>query len=220
MPTSLPSRLDALHARVRANPLLLRLTIGTRLLLAAGFIPTGLVKALGHRFTAISPDDPVGAFFEAMYQTGGYWRFLGWSQVIAGSLLLVPRLAHLGALLFLPIMANIFVVTVALSFRGTPIVTGLMLLAVVYLVCWDYHRWKGLLWSPPPVAAERSKAPRWSALAERASYVLGAVAGLGFFSAVRGLIPMAAVRPCLLLVVAALGLWVAAMAGHLAATRS
>ena len=35
--------------------------------------------------------------------------------------------------------------TVALGFRGTWIVTGLMLLAVVYLCAWDYHRWRSLL---------------------------------------------------------------------------
>lgn len=211
--------LDALHARVRAHPLLQRFTIGTRLLLAAGFIPTGMVKVLGRRFTVISPEDPIGAFFEAMYQTGGYWRFLGWSQVIAGVLLLVPRLAHLGALLFLPIMVNIFVVTVALSFRGTPIITGLMLLAVVYLVCWDYPRWKGLLWSPPRPEPARA-GPRWSRIAEKTAYVLGAVAGLGFFSAVRGLIPFGLARECALLVLPAAVLWIAAMAGLIAAARS
>jgi len=39
----------------------------------------------------------VGAVFEAMYQTGGYWRFLGLSQVLAGALLLIPATAFYGA---------------------------------------------------------------------------------------------------------------------------
>jgi len=65
--------------------------------------------------------------------------------VLAGILLLIPRGAHLGALLFLPIMTNIFVVTVSLGFRGTPTVTGMMLLAVIYLNAWDFHRCRSLL---------------------------------------------------------------------------
>ncbi len=135
---------DRLFVWVRSKPFFLRLTLFTRILLAAGFVPTGMVKLLGRRFTLMSVETPIGAFFEAMYQTGLYWQFLGASQVLAGLLLLVPRWAHLGALLFVPIMVNIFVVTVSLGFQGTPVVTGLMLLAVVYLCAWDYHRVRGI----------------------------------------------------------------------------
>lgn len=48
------------HQLVRAQPLFYRLAIGTRLLLAAGFIPTGMVKLLGQRFTVMSVETPVG----------------------------------------------------------------------------------------------------------------------------------------------------------------
>jgi len=66
-----------------------------RILLAAGFIPTGLVKLLNQRFTTLPVESPIGAFFEAMYQTGLYWQFLGLTQVLAGCMLLVPAFAHL-----------------------------------------------------------------------------------------------------------------------------
>ncbi|MBZ0112601.1 MAG: hypothetical protein K8J08_09080 [Thermoanaerobaculia bacterium] len=138
-------RLDALYTQVRGIPFFVRLTLFTRILLAAGFIPTGMAKLLGHRFTTISVENPIGAFFEAMYQTGAYWQFLGASQILAGILVLIPSFAHLGAALFLPIMINILVITVALGFTGTPIVTGLMLVAVIYLCAWDYERFRGLL---------------------------------------------------------------------------
>lgn len=141
--------LDRLFVWLRSKPFFLRLTWFTRILLAAGFIPTGMVKLLGNRFTLMGPETPIGAFFEAMYQTGLYWQFLGFSQVLAGMLLLIPRGAHLGALLFLPIMTNIFVVTISLGFGGTPAVTGMMLLAVAYLCFWDYHRSRSLLTERP-----------------------------------------------------------------------
>jgi uncharacterized membrane protein YphA (DoxX/SURF4 family) len=199
--------LDRLHARARAHPALQRLAVVSRILLAAGFIPTGLVKVLGHRFTTVvDPTDPISAFFEAMYQTGAYWRFIGWAQVVAGICVLVPRLTTLGAVLFLPVLANIFVVTVALRFTGTPVVVGLMLLADVFLLCWDYDRLKGILWAPR-ADEDVGRAPAgvpatWSAL-ERLGYALGTPAALGAFLWTRGLVPRVLIMPCLILGVAA-----------------
>jgi hypothetical protein len=140
---------DRLFVWVRSKPFFLRFVLFTRILLAAGFVPTGMVKLLGRRFTLMPVETPIGAFFEAMYQTGLYWQFLGAAQVAAGLLLLVPRWAHLGALFFMPIMLNIFVVTVSLGFKGTPAVTGLMLLAVTFLCAWDYHRFRGIFTNRP-----------------------------------------------------------------------
>ena len=175
--------IDRLFARVRREPFFWRFTLFTRILLAAGFIPTGMVKLLGHRFTSLTTG-PVGEFFEAMYQTGAYWQFLGGSQVLAGVLLLFPRVAHLGAALFLPIMANIFVITVAVGFTGTPYVTGLMLLAVTYLCAWDYHRFRSMVTTAPwPTALEiaEPQLDRW----ERLGFVLFAASMMAFWSAGR-----------------------------------
>lgn len=168
----------------RCRPFFYRFTLFTRILLAAGFIPTGWVKLMGQRFTSIAPDNPVGAFFEAMYQTGLYWQFLGASQVVAGVLVLWPRLAHLGAAIFLPIITNIFVVTVALPFRGTPLVTALMWLAALYLCCWDYHRFRSMFRESPlsqQPCAQRLE--RW----ERVGFSAFAFSIMGFFLAARGL---------------------------------
>ncbi len=137
--------LERAHAWAVGQPLLHDFTQGVRILLAAGFIPPGLVKLLGHRFTQLPTTGPVGAIFEALYQTGGYWNFLGACQVLAGVLLLVPATATLGAALFLPILVNILVLTISVGFRGTPFVVAAMLLANVYLVCWDGDRFRQLL---------------------------------------------------------------------------
>jgi hypothetical protein len=148
---NLEASLDSLHARVVALPWLRKFTAFTRGLLAVGFIAPGLTKALGGRFSNLPLENPVGYFFDAMYRTGGYWRFIGMSQLVAAALLLMPGSAPtLGALVFLPIILNIFVITVAVGFDGTWLLTGLMLLAVLYLVCWDYPRWKGVLFEPVP----------------------------------------------------------------------
>jgi uncharacterized membrane protein YphA (DoxX/SURF4 family) len=138
------SALDRAHARARGERFLRIFTVVTRILLALGFIPSGITKVLGNRFTVLGIDNPVGFFFEAMYRTGYYWRFLGLCQLVAALLLLVPRTATVGALVYFPLILNIFVITVALDFRGTPVITGLMLLANIYLLCWDYDKLKRL----------------------------------------------------------------------------
>jgi hypothetical protein len=50
-------------------------------------------------------------------------------------------------LLFLPIIANIAVLTTSVGFKGTWLVTILMTTAATYLVCWEYDRLKPILFS-------------------------------------------------------------------------
>jgi hypothetical protein len=45
----------------------------------------------------------------------------------------------------LPIIVNIMLVTLAIDFAGTKFITILMTLAVLYLLCWDYDRLRGIL---------------------------------------------------------------------------
>jgi len=108
-------------------------------------VPSGLKKLLGERFTILGVDNPVGFFFEALYQTGWYWNFLGFMQLLVALLLVIPRTAFLGALIYLPIIINILVIVVAMHFRGTPIIAGLMLLANIYLLFWDYKKVKQIV---------------------------------------------------------------------------
>ncbi|NNK72687.1 MAG: DoxX family protein, partial [Flavobacteriaceae bacterium] len=89
-----------------------------RILLAIGFLPSGLKKVLGERFTSLGVDTPVGFFFEALFQTGFYWNFLGIMQLLAAALLLIPRTSFLGALIYFPIILNIFIIVTAMGFKG------------------------------------------------------------------------------------------------------
>jgi uncharacterized membrane protein YphA (DoxX/SURF4 family) len=125
---------------LRHNRWLRRFTLALRVLLAIGFLPSGLTKVLGNRFTVLGIDNPVGFFFEGLYRTGFYWRFIGLSQLLAAFLLLIPRTAALGALIYFPIILNIFIITVSMHFQGTPFITGLMLLGCLYLLGWDYEK--------------------------------------------------------------------------------
>jgi hypothetical protein len=137
--------LDALHAAATQNRWLQTFTAFTRILLAVGFIPPSIKKILGQPFTVLPDSNPVGHYFNALYQTGFYYEFLGWAQLTAALLLLFPRTAHLGALAFFPIIVNIAVLTNSVGFAGTNYLTALMALAATYLVVWEYDRLKPML---------------------------------------------------------------------------
>ena len=138
---------DDIHSRTIKNLWLQRFTAFTRIILAIGFVPPSLKKIMGEPFTSLPDSNPVGHYFNALYQTGFYYQFIGWGQLLAAILLLFPRTAHLGALMFLPIILNIAVLTNSVDFAGTKYITLLMLLAAIYLACWDYDRWKSLLFT-------------------------------------------------------------------------
>lgn len=124
------------------NFLIVRLfVIYLRYLIGFAFIFASIIKIKGERFTSIPPTEPVGYFFEAMYQSGFYWNFLGWAQLIAGSLLMSQRFSTIGALAFFPIILNICLITISIDFgSGTPVITTLMLLGTIFLILWDYKK--------------------------------------------------------------------------------
>jgi hypothetical protein len=165
------------------NALLLRFTLGTRVLLSVGFFAPGMTKLFGQRFVTVVTDDPVGRFFEALYQAGPYWRLLGAAQVLAAVLVLIRRTTAAGALLFFGIMLNVAFITSSLPFGNTAIVAGLMLLASAWLVLWEFPRWAPLIGG----AAQPFEEPRIGRV-ERAGWLVCTAAGWWWGCILRGLI--------------------------------
>lgn len=112
--------IEKLHNRIYNKRIFVLFTWGTRILLFIAFLPSGLKKLLGERFTILGIETPVGFFFEGLYRTGFYWNFLGFMQLLVGVMLLIPRTTLLGAILYLPIIINIFIIVVSMSFKSTP----------------------------------------------------------------------------------------------------
>ena len=141
---NISSKLDQLHFRARKNRWLGYFSIFCRITLAAGFIPSGMQKVLGERFTVLAINHPMGNFLEAFHHTGYYYPFVGFMQVLAAILLLIPRTVTLGAFIYLPIILNICILSLAVRFDGSQVTSPLMLCAVLYLLCWDYHKFKNI----------------------------------------------------------------------------
>ncbi|WP_047247372.1 hypothetical protein [Maribacter thermophilus] len=120
--------------------------IYTRYLIGGTFVFASLIKIKGHRFTSesgeLNPINSAWHFFETMYQSGLYWKFIGIAQLIAGFLLMTQRYSKLGALINLPIILNIFIITLSYYFAYTPVVTGLMLFANLLLIFWEWNEIK------------------------------------------------------------------------------
>jgi uncharacterized membrane protein YphA (DoxX/SURF4 family) len=136
------AKLDALHAEAQGNKWMRYFTTFSRLALAAGFLPSGYVKIIGERFTDLHNNQPLGHYLEALHHTGYYYNFIGYVQILAALLLLIPRTVVLGTLLYLPIILNICILSLALRFEGSLLTSPLMVIACVYLLCWNYDRVK------------------------------------------------------------------------------
>lgn len=108
-----------MYEKLRTHKLNQWLIIHLRYLLGVAFLPSGLTKIVGNRFTQISTDHPIGFFFEGLYRSGIYYNFIGVAQVLAALLLMTQRFATLGAVVYYSLIVNIWLITVSLSFKGT-----------------------------------------------------------------------------------------------------
>lgn len=143
---SISQTLDKIHFQARQNRWLWYFSIFCRFILALGFIPSGLTKIMDERFASgLSANHPMGHYLEALHHTGFYYTFIGIAQLTAAILLLIPRTVTLGALLYLPIILNICMLSFAVRFDGSYVTAPLMVLANLYILFWNYHRLKFIL---------------------------------------------------------------------------
>jgi uncharacterized membrane protein YphA (DoxX/SURF4 family) len=142
---SISSKFDQLYLKAKENRWLNYFAVFNRIALAAGFLPSGFVKIMGERFTSLSVNHPMGHYLEALHLTGYYYTFIGIAQVTAAILLLIPRTATLGAILYFPIILNICILSFAVRFDGSLLSSPLMVLANLYLLLWNYDKLKFIL---------------------------------------------------------------------------
>ena len=121
---------------------------GVRAGMGLTFVLSGIRKLPGIKFTELPTDDPVGAFFSAMHETGFYWNFIGYFQIAVGILIFFNRFVVVSSLLMMPVTINIFLVSIALHMTGTPIITSAMLLGNLFLLIWHFKNYEAILKKP------------------------------------------------------------------------
>lgn len=128
-------------------------TISIRLFLGLIFFSSGMAKLLP--FPGLI--GPVWLEQElAQYGLAMFARFIAYSQILVGLLLLSQRFATLGAVMLFPLLLNIFMVTVSMNWRGTPYIIAFLLVLNIYLLLVDFHKLKFLLTDQP---AELTRMP-------------------------------------------------------------
>jgi hypothetical protein len=141
----LSNKLEQYYYQARGNKWYRWFAIFCRLALAVAWLISGYVKISGERFAAgLSHNHPLGQYFDALLNTGYYYTFIGIGQVFVAILLLIPGTTLIGAISSFPIALNICVLTYSVRFEGTRAATFL-LLANLFLLCWDYDRLKSIL---------------------------------------------------------------------------
>ena len=133
--------MSSFYATLRRNPIANWFVINLRFLIGYGFIPSGIKKIIGTPFANPGQQGAFMEYLDALYATGFYYEMIGWAQVMAAVLLITQRFATLGALIFLPIIFNIMVLTMSTIGSLTPLIAFLMFLGIVFLLFWDYYKW-------------------------------------------------------------------------------
>lgn len=102
------------------------------------FWSAGMVKLFaGHLFIGwIGPPALVEQLSE--YNLGLYAEFIALSQITIGFMLMTTRFKLLGAIMLIPMIANILMVTISQQWRGTPYVLA-VLLVLTFVLLWRYR---------------------------------------------------------------------------------
>lgn len=145
--------MEAFISRFKALKLFQVFTIFIRYLLGIAFVWASIFKIYGIRFGSKSgehaPINSIPHLLESLYRSGFYWNFIGWGQLIAGFLIMSQVLSTLGAVVYFPIILSIFILTTAFGSSVFWVTTSLMLLANIYLLCWDWNRLKFIVQNNP-----------------------------------------------------------------------
>lgn len=143
---NLLTKFEHFYLKIKENRWYWLFSVFCRVSLAFAFIVAGMVKIMGERFASgLAVKHPLGAYLEALHHTGYYYTFIGVAQVLAAILLLIPRTVALGALLYFPIIVNIWLLSYAVRFEGSYVTSPLMVLACLFLLVWNYDRVRYLL---------------------------------------------------------------------------
>jgi uncharacterized membrane protein YphA (DoxX/SURF4 family) len=127
--------------------------LAARVLLAGTFLSYGWAKLSNGQFgitaaEAAKPVSQLGLFKLSWYLFAQepFKSFVGVSQVLAGLLLLWNRTALLGALLLLPIAANVLVVDI--TYLKMPSLYGRLsyYISLIFLILWHYRSRMRVVW--------------------------------------------------------------------------
>jgi uncharacterized membrane protein YphA (DoxX/SURF4 family) len=130
----------------RAVLIFLRVTVGL-IFIAMGTWKVGdNVYGMGGR---------IGELFTFMESMGLWWDMVGWTQIVAGVLLVTQRFATVAALVLFGVTVNIAAVNIAFwpEFATTMTLTAYAGVSLSLLLLHDFDKWRFIFWKHPPLLA-------------------------------------------------------------------
>jgi hypothetical protein len=79
------------------------------------------------------------------YGLGFYAEFISFSEILIGYLLMTNRFGTLGAVMSIPMFANILAVVISLNWPGTPFVVFSLFVLNIIILLYDWHKLKFIL---------------------------------------------------------------------------
>jgi len=127
------------------------------------FFTSGMAKVFAeHKFPGII--GPVWLEEKLIpYGLGLYARFIAFTQLIIGYLLITWHYRKIASVALLPMLINILVVTISLQWRGTPYVLTFFILQLAFILWMDRNAFAHLLWKSNP-EAQGIKITKWNHL--------------------------------------------------------
>lgn len=118
--------------------------VGTRIFLGFVFFTAGMGKLTQGNYFPLTMFPMSLSKILAPHGLALWGEFVAWSQVLIGFLLMSQRFATLGAIMSLPLILNIFMITVSMGFMGTPYLNAFLIGLNLFLLAADYHKLKFL----------------------------------------------------------------------------
>ncbi|WEY93722.1 DoxX family protein [Bacillus subtilis] len=125
-----------------------------RLFLAFNFFVYGLAKVVIGQFGEVTPEIEAapGKGFTIAWTFFGYSHvyelFIGFGEILAAVLLLIPRTAALGAVIFMPIIVNIVLINYCFDIGVQDLSTILMVMCLI-LLWMDRRKFMGIFRQEP-----------------------------------------------------------------------
>jgi uncharacterized membrane protein YphA (DoxX/SURF4 family) len=129
------------------------LVLGIRWFLGILFVVSGLAKLIPHFPNTMGPTNL--EFTLAPHGLALFARFIAVAETATGLLLLTRRFATLGALLLVPMLTSILVITTSLHWKGTPYLVAGFLALALGLLAYDYPKLAVLIGDRPPASPTR-----------------------------------------------------------------
>ena len=118
------------------------------ILLGGFFIYKGLNKHFLSPCKTFDPDSTIPLDYQHVitaFCQSGFSKVVGGLQILSGILLLIPRTRLFGAIMLLPIIANIFLIHLFLDNRFDELVeTGIPLAMTILIITMSSKNWRGI----------------------------------------------------------------------------